>query len=69
MQIYDRKRHRWVEHRDTAEYRQRKRQLRDYWIVGLLATLVLPAAIQISVIMLAVFVSLSYLDETPYRSL
>ncbi|ALP52210.1 hypothetical protein Tel_03080 [Candidatus Tenderia electrophaga] len=66
MQIYDEKHNRWIDHRDTAEYRQRKRRLRDYWSVGLLATLPLPPGIQVPLIVLAIFVSLAYLDETPY---
>lgn len=67
MQIYDKKKNRWINHRDTREYKQRKRQLRDYWTIGLPAILPFTPAIQITLLILALFVSLSYLDETPYR--
>ncbi len=68
MHIYDEKQNRWIRHRDTAEYQRRKRRLRDYWTLGLLATLPFTPGIQITLILLATFVSLAYLDETPYRT-
>ncbi len=67
MHIYDEKNNRWVSHRDTAEYKLRKRKLRGYWTIGLITILPFTPAIQITALMLALFVSLSYLDETPYR--
>lgn len=69
MYLYDPKRNRWIHHRDTAEYRQRKQQLRDYWSIGLLLSLTLPFGLQIAAIVFGVFLSLSYLDESPYRDL
>jgi len=68
MHIYDEQRNEWIRHRDTGEYKLRKRQLRDYWTIGLLTILPLGVAVQISIIILAIFLSLSYLDETPYQS-
>lgn len=68
MHIYDEKQNRWIQHRDTAEYKRRKHRLRDYWALGLLATLPFTPGIQITLILLATFVSLAYLDETPYRT-
>lgn len=67
MQLYDPKHNRWIHHRDTEEYRQRKSQLRNYWITGLLLSLVLPSGLQVALIIFAGFLSLSYLDELPYR--
>ena len=67
MQIYSEKNNQWIEHRDTSEYKRRKNRLRDYWTVGLLATLALPLGIQITVLFFGIFISLSYLDETPYQ--
>ncbi len=68
MHIYDEKNNRWITHRDTAEYQQRKRTLRDYWTLGLISILPFTPGIQITIVLLAVFVSLSFLDETPYQS-
>lgn len=68
MQIYDEKHNEWINHRDTAEYQLRKRQLRDCWTIGLIALLPLPVGVQVTLIILAAFISLSYLDETPYQS-
>jgi len=67
MQIYSEKDNQWIDHRDTAEYQQRKRKLRNYWTAGLLATLALPPGIQIAALFFGIFISLSYLDETPYQ--
>ncbi len=69
MQLYDPRQNRWIHHRHTAEYRQRKLQLRDYWIIGLLLSLTLPPGLQLAAIAFAGFLSLSYLDELPYRTL
>jgi hypothetical protein len=69
MYLYDEKRNKWVSHRDTTEYKQRKRHLRDYWTVGLLPLLLLTPPLQIMLLVFGVFASLSYLDETPYREL
>ena len=68
MRLYDEKCNRWVRHRDTTEYKLRKRKLRDYWTIGLLSILPFTPGIQIAVLLLGVFVSFSYLDETPYKS-
>lgn len=68
MHIYDEKNNRWIKHRETAEYKQRKRLLRDYWTLGLVSILPFTPGIQITIVLLAIFVSFSYLDETPYQS-
>lgn len=67
MLIYDKKKNCWISHRDTSEYKLRKHQLRNYWTIGLPTILPFTPAIQITLLMLALFISLSYLDETPYR--
>jgi len=67
MHIYDEKHNQWIDHRDTSEYKQRKRKLRDYWIIGLIAILLLIPGIQLAALFFGVFISLSYLDETPYQ--
>lgn len=67
MHIYDEKHNQWIDHRDTIEYKQRKRKLRDYWIIGLIAALLLAPGIQLVALFFGVFISLSYLDETPYQ--
>jgi hypothetical protein len=67
MPIYNAKRNQWIDHRDTSEYRRRKQMLRDYWLIGLIPTLALPPGIQLATLFFGVFISLSYLDETPYQ--
>jgi len=67
MYLYDEKRNRWISHRETAEYKRRKRKLRDYWIIGLLATIPLTPAGQTVLVVAAAFASLAFLDEAPYQ--
>ena len=67
MRIYSEKHNQWIDHRDTSEYKQRKRRLRDYWILGLLASLALPPGIQVVALFFGLFISLTYLDEAPYK--
>ena len=67
MRIYSEKHNQWIDHRDTNEYLQRKRKLRDYWTIGLLASLALPLGLQVAALFFGIFISLTYLDETPYQ--
>jgi len=68
MQLYDEKRNRWIDHRQTHEYKVRKRNLRDLWIYGLLLSLLMPPGLQIVAVVLGVCLSFCYLDETPYKT-
>jgi len=67
MRINSEKHNQRIDHLYTSEYVQCKRKLRDYWILGLLASPALPPVMQGAALFFVVFISLSYLDETPYR--
>lgn len=66
MFIYDEKKNEWIRRDKTRAYQRRKSHLKSAWIgVGLVMALMPPTYV-ISLAILGMFVSLSYLDETPY---
>lgn len=66
MYIYDELSNEWIHHRNTAEYHRRKSNVRDIWLILIIAMLFLPAAINIITIFFAAFATLTYLDENNY---
>ncbi len=68
MRIYDEKANYWIKISETPQYKVRKKKLRDAWIFLTLTMLLMPLALQVSLALLATFVSFFYLDEVPYDS-
>ncbi|MGD8559895.1 MAG: hypothetical protein PVF34_07590 [Gammaproteobacteria bacterium] len=67
MYVYDEEQHKWIPHRATAEYKQKKKIVRDMWIVmGILMT-TSPVALAMGLALLTTFLSFTVLDESIYR--
>jgi hypothetical protein len=67
MLIYDRNQNRLVSFRDTAQYRQKRKIVRDAWIIVGLIMCTLPLAGICVVALLSTFLSFSFLDESEYQ--
>jgi len=67
MLIYDEKKNNWISLRQTAEYKKRKKIVKDAWIFVGLFLLILPLAAQLSIALFCTFVSFSFLDEGAYQ--
>ena len=67
MLIYDHNQNRWISLRETAQYRQKRKMVRDAWIVVGLIMCTLPLAGVCVVALLSTFLSFSFLDESVYR--
>lgn len=67
MYIFDSKNNRWMSLRETAQYRQKKKYVRDAWIVVAIMMLGLPLAGALCLALLATFLSFSALDESVYH--
>ena len=67
MLIYDHNQNRWISLRETAQYRQKRKIVRDAWIVVGLIMCTLPLAGVCVVALLSAFLSFSFLDESVYR--
>jgi len=67
MLIYDRRKNRWIPLRDTAQYRHKKKLVRDAWIIAGMIMWTLPLADICIVALLTTFLSFSFLDESGYR--
>ncbi len=66
MKYYDEKSNEWIDIRDTGEYKSRKKQLKDVWIIVLAVMAFMPLGAQIGIALIATLASLCYLDEVPY---
>lgn len=55
-----------MDHHRQRQVRRRKKHLRDMWIAAGLIMLLLPAGAQLTLALLATFLSFAYLDERPY---
>jgi hypothetical protein len=66
MYLYDEKSDRWINVKNTNEYQQRKRMVRDAWIVVGIAMTLLSTPAMIMLALLATFTSLTFLDEGEY---
>ncbi len=67
MLVYNRDQNRWIPLRETAQYRQKRKMVRDAWIVVGLIMCTLPLAGVCVVALLSTFLSFSFLDESVYR--
>ena len=67
MLIYDRYQNRWVSFRDTAQYRQKRRIVRDAWIIVGIIMCTLPLAGICVIALLTTFLSFTFLDESTYQ--
>lgn len=66
MYVYDEKTNCWIKLNATSEYRQKKKRVRDAWIVSMLFMMLLPIPAVVILSLFGVFLSLSYLDESEY---
>jgi hypothetical protein len=66
MRIYDRHQNRWILRRETAQYRHKKKRVRDAWIIAGIIMWTLPLAGICVLALLTTFISFSYLDESEY---
>jgi len=66
MYIYNKKTNEWIRRDSTRQYRRRKNQLKNVWIGLGLFMLFIPPVAAVFLALFALFLSLSYLDETPY---
>jgi hypothetical protein len=69
MHLYDESNNAWIEHRKTEEYKRRKNQVKNAWIVVGIVLAMLPVGLCITFAVFLGFMSLSYLDELPYSEL
>ncbi|KPJ90419.1 MAG: hypothetical protein AMJ53_13630 [Gammaproteobacteria bacterium SG8_11] len=67
MLIYDRNQDRWISLRETAQYRQKRKIVRDAWIIVGIIMCTLPLAGICVMALLTTFLSLSFLDESQYQ--
>lgn len=56
----------WISIRESAEYKNRRKILRDCWIVVAFLMLFVPAAYAIIFALVASFLSFMFLDEVDY---
>jgi hypothetical protein len=66
MFVFDKKTGRWVPLRQTAEYKKRKKILRDAWIFICAIMLALPVPAIFILGLLSTFLSFTFLDESTY---
>lgn len=67
MPIYDQRKNRWISLRETAQYRHKKKLVRDAWIIVGIFMWTLPLAAICVLALLTTFLSFSFLDESAYR--
>ena len=67
MLIYDRNQNRWISFRDTAQYRQKRKIVRDAWIIVGIIMCTLPLAGICVMALLSTFLAFSFLDESEYQ--
>ncbi|WP_455201709.1 hypothetical protein [Kaarinaea lacus] len=66
MYIYDENKNEWIPLRTTAQYKQKKKFVRDAWIVIGILMCGLPASIVMVLALLTTFLSFMLLDESIY---
>ena len=70
MRIYDESKNEWIPLRTTAQYKKKKKFVRDAWIVIGILMCGMPVSIVMVLALLTTFLSFMYLDESLYiRSL
>lgn len=67
MLIYDRNQNRRIPLRETAQYRHKKKLVRDAWIISGTIMCTLPLAGICVLALLTTFLSFSFLDESGYH--
>lgn len=66
MYVYHEPSNSWIPLRRTAEYRRKRRIVRDGWIVAGLVMMPLSPAASLAVALFCTFLSLAFLDESRY---
>ena len=66
MYIYDETNNRWIPLRQTAEYKKKKKLVRDAWIIVGLLMIGLPLSFVMALGLVTTFVSFMFLDESIY---
>lgn len=67
MRIYDAKNNCWISLRETAQYKRKKRLVRDAWILVGIFMIGLPLHGIFTLGLLATCLSFSFLDESAYQ--
>jgi hypothetical protein len=68
MYIYDETNNQWIPLRHTAEYKKKKKLVRDAWIVVGLVMIGLPLSFVMALGLATTFVSFMFLDESLYSN-
>ncbi|WP_455223339.1 hypothetical protein [Kaarinaea lacus] len=66
MYIYDQKNNVWIPLRHTAEYKKKKKLVRDAWIIVGLIMIGLPLPFVMALGLATTFMSFMFLDESVY---
>ncbi|WP_455365595.1 hypothetical protein [Kaarinaea lacus] len=66
MYVYDKTNNQWIPLRQTAEYKKKKKIVRDAWIVVGLVMIGLPLSFVMALGLVTTFVSFMFLDESIY---
>ena len=66
MYIHDETNNRWIPLRQTAEYKKKKKLVRDAWIIVGLVMIGLPLSFVMALGLVTTFISFMYLDESIY---
>ena len=66
MYIYDENKNEWISLRTTAQYKKKKKYVRDAWIIVGVLMCSLPASIVMVLALLTTFLSFMLLDESIY---
>lgn len=67
MYVYDEQQNKWVLLRTTAQYKKKKKIVRDLWLMMGLLMVPLPVAFTLALALLTTFLSFVVLDESLYR--
>lgn len=67
MYIYDEPSNTWIPLRRTAQYRRKRKIVRDGWLVAGIAMVPLAPAATLAVALFCTFLSLAFLDESRYN--
>lgn len=66
MYVYDEAKNQWIPLRHTAEYKKKKKLVRDAWIIVGLIMMGLPLPFVMALGLATTFVSFMFLDESLY---
>ena len=67
MYVYDERNNRWIPLRRTRAYREKRRRMRDPWIVAGLVMIFLPPGAVMSLALFMTFLTFTFLDESVYH--